>query len=191
MTFDPEIFLGFALGLGLSASCGFRVFIPMLITGLAGHFGWMHMADNLKWLASWPAIICFSAAAIIEVLAYYIPVVDNFLDTIATPSSVVAGTLVSASAFVHLDPSWQWVLALIIGGGSAGLIQEGTGLTRLGTTKMTAGTANHVLASTENTAATGVPILALLAPVFAAFVAIFLIFLVSFTGYRFFVKKSK
>ncbi len=183
--------MGLALGLGLSASCGFRVFIPMLIASVAARMGWLHLADNFGWLSSLPAILCFGTAAVAEVLAYYIPMIDNLLDAIATPAAVIAGTVLSASTFVHLDPSWQWVLGIIVGGGSAGIIQAGTTLTRAGSTKMTAGTGNHVLATGEILAATGGPILAMLFPIVMAFTAIVLISVVLYLITRMLRKKQQ
>lgn len=139
-----------ALGISLSACCGFRVFIPMLIASIAAKFGWLQLSAGFEWMATYPAIISFAVAAVLEVLGYYIPVVDNFLDAIATPSAVIAGTVVSAAVFFQFDPMLKWILALIAGGATAGLIQAGTGLLRLGSTKFTAGTANPVLATIEN-----------------------------------------
>lgn len=191
MNIDPNILLSLALGLGLSACCGFRVFIPLLVASIAAKAGWIHIADNFSWLSSLPAIFCFGTAAICEVLAYYIPVVDNILDTIATPSAIIAGSIVSASTFVHIDPTTQWVLGLIIGGGSAGIIQAGTGITRLGSTKLTAGMGNHALATGENVAAACGSVLALVFPfLMAAAIVLLLILLVYFSGKVLYKKRS-
>ena len=160
-----EIVVGLLLGIGLSASCGFRVFIPLLIASLAGKMHWIPMADSFAWLTSWTAIVCFGVAAVVEALAYYIPVVDNILDTIATPVAVLAGTLVSASTMVHLDPTWQWILGLMIGGGTAGVMQAGTSLLRLGSTKFTAGTGNAVVNTGEIGVSLVGSIMAILMPV--------------------------
>ncbi|HLP51710.1 MAG TPA: DUF4126 domain-containing protein [Chitinophagales bacterium] len=139
-----------ALGISLSACCGFRVFIPLLLASVAAKFGWLPLSAGFEWMGTYPAIIAFGVAALLEVFAYYIPVVDNFLDTLTTPSAVVAGTIVSASVFVEFDPMIRWIVAIIAGGTTAGLIQSGTGLLRLGSTKFTAGTGNHIVATIEN-----------------------------------------
>jgi len=70
------------MGIGLSASAGFRVFVPLLIAGIGGRFGWVPLTDHFHWLGEWPALICFGTATVIEIFAYYIPVVDNLLDII-------------------------------------------------------------------------------------------------------------
>lgn len=191
MQFDPQILAGVAAGVGLSAACGFRVFVPLLAASIAHKFGWLPLADNFDWLGSWPAIITFGTASVLEILAYYIPFVDNILDTIASPAAMIAGTVVTASTMVHLDPTWQWILGIIVGGGSAGIIQAGTGLTRLGSSKFTAGTGNSVVATGENVASIGGSIMALAAPlvtiVLVAIAIVITLYLIS----KFFFKKIK
>ena len=139
-----------ALGISLSACCGFRIFIPLLLASVAAKFNWLHLSSGFEWMGSFAAIVAFATASILETAAYYIPVVDNFLDTLTTPSSVIAGTVISASVFVDFDPMLKWTLAIIAGGGTAGIIQAGTGLLRLGSTKFTAGTGNVFVATAEN-----------------------------------------
>jgi hypothetical protein len=190
MNLHPEILMSLAIGLGLSACCGFRVFVPLLIASIAAKFGWLPMSENFSWLSSWPALIAFATASVAEILAYYIPVVDNLLDTIATPSAMIAGTLISASTLVHLDPTWQWILGIIVGGGSAGLIQAGTGIARLGSTKFTAGTGNGVLATGENAAAIGGSIMALALPFVMAGIVLLLIVVIVYAVAKFFFHKK-
>ncbi len=191
MEFNPNMLVGVAAGVGLSAACGFRVFVPLLAASIAHKFGLLPLADNFSWLGSWPAIITFATASILEVLAYYIPFVDNLLDTIASPAAMVAGTVVSASTMVHLDPTWQWILGIIVGGGSAGIIQAGTGLTRLGSSKFTAGAGNGVVATGENVAAIGGSITALVAPLVMIVLVAITIVAVLLMISKFFFKKKK
>ena len=90
---EKEIITAVAIGIGLAASCGFRVFVPMLVASIAARIGIFPVHEGFQWLASWPAIISFGTATVAEILAYYIPFVDNFLDTITTPLAVGGGTL--------------------------------------------------------------------------------------------------
>lgn len=185
-----EIVVGLLLGIGLSASCGFRVFIPLLIAALAGKMHWIPMADSFAWLSSWTAIVCFGVAAIVEALAYYIPVVDNLLDTIAAPVAVLAGAIVSASTMVHLDPAWQWILGLMIGGGTAGIMQAGTSLLRLGSTKFTAGTGNAVVNTGEIGVSLVGSIMAILMPVFVGIGVIITVFVLLYFLISKFTKRN-
>lgn len=165
-----EMITAAALGIALSACCGFRVFVPLLAASLAGRFDWVTLPQDMSWMASFPAILCFGVAALLEIGAYYIPVVDNLLDAIATPLSVAAGTLLASSLLpvTETAPLLRWGAALIAGGGMAGTIQLGTGLLRLLSTKGTATLGNPVVATGENAAAIGGSIFAFLFPVVLA-----------------------
>lgn len=167
-----------ALGIGLSASAGFRVFIPLLVAGLASHFGILSLGDSFQWMSSTPALICFGVASILEVLAYYIPFVDNLIDTIATPLSVGAGTLLMTSVFPAESEWMKWVMGFIVGGGAAAAIQSGSAITRLLSSQFTAGTGNPVVSTTEGVAATGFSILSLVIPIFVAILIIVFIVII-------------
>lgn len=174
---DYSVLTNMAMGIALSACAGFRVFIPMLAGALAGHFGIIHLPTDMQWLSTWPAIACFGAAAVAEVGAYYIPFVDNLLDTIATPLSVGAGTVLATSILPIGDsePILRWGAGLLAGGGAAGTIQLGTGLLRLLSSKATVGTGNAVVATSENAAAVSGSVLSLFIPVIVAVVLVVLI----------------
>jgi hypothetical protein len=163
------------LGIGLSASAGFRVFIPLLIAALAGKFELLPLTDSFQWMASWPAIICFGTATLIELVAYYIPVVDNFLDLITTPMAILAGTLLATSVLPVDNDLLKWTSGILLGGGAAGVIQTGTSLLRLFSTKTTAGIANPVVSTAEHMAALGTSVFSILLPVIAGSVILVLI----------------
>jgi hypothetical protein len=172
-----EIVLSICLGIGLSAACGFRVFVPLLVMNIAALSGHLHLAHGFEWLGSYPALVTFSVATCLEIAGYYIPWVDHLLDTVATPAAVVAGTLVSASVIGDMSPFLKWTLAAIAGGGAAGLVQGTTVLARGTSTATTAGLGNPLVATAELGGALTVSILSLVAPVLAAIVVAGLLFL--------------
>jgi hypothetical protein len=107
-------------------------------------------------------------AAIVEVAAYYVPFVDNLLDTLTTPLSVGAGTVLSAAMLTGInDPMLQWGLGALVGGGSAGLVQAGTAVIRSKISAFTGGTGNATFATAENGLATTLSIFAIVLPVVA------------------------
>jgi hypothetical protein len=175
-----EIIIGLLLGIGLSACCGFRVFIPLLIASIASKIGWISLAENFDWMTSWSAISGFGFASLVEVLGYYIPFVDNALDTIAGPVAIVAGTLVSASTMVHLDPTMQWILGIMVGGGTAGIIHAGTSLLRLGSSSATAGFGNAIVATGEAGASIFGSIGVILMPILIGIAALLLVVFVAY-----------
>lgn len=168
------------LGVGLAACCGFRVFVPMLVASLATKLHIIGVMSGFEWLSSWSAILLLSVATIFELGAYYIPWLDNVLDTIATPAAIIAGTILSTS-FLQIDsPILDWGLGLMLGGGSAGLIQAGTSLLRLGSTATTGGIANPVVSTAENAASVGFSVLAVLLPlVCIVVIGIILLYVIS------------
>jgi Domain of unknown function (DUF4126) len=172
-----------ALGIGLSACCGFRVFIPLLVASIAAYFKWIPVNQGMEWLGTVPAILSFGTAAILEVAAYYIAFIDNLLDTIAAPLAILAGTLIAATVLPvgELDPMLKWGLGILAGGATAGTIQVGSGLLRLLSTKTTAGLGNSVIASGENLAAITGSVGSLLLPVI---MAIILLAFAIFLGFR-------
>jgi hypothetical protein len=186
-----EIIIAVAIGLGLAASCGFRVFVPMLVASIAAKMAIFPVHEGFQWLASWPAIISFGTATVAEILAYYVPFVDNLLDTITTPLAIGGGTLLMTSVLPVDNDFLKWVTGFIFGGGAAATIQGGSVLTRLASTKLTAGTGNAVVATGEHAAAFGTSILSLVIPLIIAALLILLIiyFLLKF-GEKIFKRKT-
>jgi len=180
-----------ALGLGLSASCGFRVFLPLLMASLGAKFHFLPITDNFAWMGSIPVIITLAVATVAELGAYYIPVIDNALDSLAAPASVVAGTLLSASFLNIDDPMIKWGLGLIVGGGAAGAIQAGTTATRLASTATTGGLANPIVTTIEHIFAFVGSLLSILLPVVMAVIFIVLIFFFHIWIVRYFIKRKK
>jgi hypothetical protein len=169
-----EVALSIALGVGLAAAVGFRVFLPMLVMSIAAYTGHLTLSSGFAWLGSAPALLTLALAALLEVIAYYIPGVDNLLDALATPAALIAGRVVAAAVMVDLPPLVKWTTAVIAGGGAAGLTQGITSLLRLKSTALTGGLGNHIIATGELGGALGVSLLALAAPVLAvALVAVF------------------
>jgi hypothetical protein len=174
---DYSLLTNIAMGIALSACAGFRVFIPMLAGALAGHYNIINLPADMAWLSSWPAIVCFGTAALAEIAAYYIPFVDNILDTIAAPLSIAAGTVLASSILPvsDMEAPLRWGIALLAGGSAAGTIHLGTGLLRLFSSKATIGTGNIVVATTENAAAISGSLLSFFIPVIIAVVLMALV----------------
>ncbi len=171
-----ETFLSVCLGVGLSAACGFRVFVPLLVMNIAALSGHLHFAHGFEWLGSYPALVTFSVATVLEIAGYYIPWVDHLLDTIATPAAIVAGTIVTASMVSDMSPFLKWTLAAIAGGGAAAAVQTTTVITRGASTATTAGLGNPIVATAELGGAVVLSILAIVAPVLTVVLVVGLLF---------------
>ncbi|MDX1285573.1 MAG: DUF4126 domain-containing protein [Draconibacterium sp.] len=175
---EKETISAIFLGIGLAASCGFRVFVPMLIAAIAARTGFLPVSESFEWLSSGTAIACFGVATLVEIIAYYVPFIDNLLDTISSPLAIGAGTLLAASVIPMDSELFKWVLALIVGGGAASVVQGATTVSRLGSSTVTAGLGNPVIASGENLAAIGLPVLTITWPlIFGTLIVLFMLYL--------------
>jgi hypothetical protein len=171
----PQILIGAALGLGLAAAVGFRVFVPFLLVGIAARGGQVHLAGGFEWLGSDVALVMFGIAAVLEIAAYFIPFFDHLLDVVAGPAAVAAGTVLMASALIDMEPWLRWAVAIVAGGGTAGLLHGATSALRLGSTATTGGAGNPVFAMFETGASTAMTVLALLLPMIAFALVLYLI----------------
>ena len=171
-----EIILSLSLGLGLAAACGFRIFIPPLMMGVGSRFDLYDLEGSFIWVGEDWAIAVFAIATLLEIGGYYVPWIDNLLDTVATPAAVIGGIFVtSASLEGDVDPSIQWILATIAGGSTAGVIQLGTVATRAVSTGMTGGLGNPIVSTLEALASIICILLSFFLAIIIPFVLIFLI----------------
>jgi len=184
--------LPIAVGLALAAACGLRVFAPLLVLGLAGHFGAIHLTHGFEWVAGTPALIALGVATMLEIAAYYVPWLDHALDAVATPAAVMAGALAAVAVFADLPPWLRWSAALIGGGGLAGLTQGASVLLRLKSTLLTGGLGNPVVATGEWVLAFGIAVLAVAAPLMVlGLVIVLLIFAARTAGRLMFGRPSR
>ncbi|MEO0324756.1 MAG: DUF4126 domain-containing protein [Myxococcota bacterium] len=158
---------GLATGVGLAAASGLRVFLPAFLASLALRFELLPVSESVGWLGHDGAVLGLGVATMLELVAYYVPWLDNLLDSIATPAAVVAGVLVSAATFVGLPEHLQWTAAIVLGGGAAGTVQLGTVATRALSSATTGGLGNPLVATAENAGASFLTLLALVLPFLA------------------------
>mgnify|MGYP002073007942 FL=1 len=174
-----EIFLSICVGLGIAAATGFRIFLPMLVGNIASLLGWYHFSDSFQWMGSWTAFAILISETVAEIVAYYVPFLDNLLDKIALPLAIGAGTLVSTSVMSdQMAEPLKWGLGLVAGGGAAGLIHAAMGMLRLGSSAGTAGTANPIVTTGENGAAATVSILSFIIPIVMAGLVLLLLYFI-------------
>lgn len=185
-----ETILSIFLGIGLAASVGFRVFLPLFALSLASYFGVWELNDNWQWIGSLVAVMTLGVATLLEIFAYFIPWFDNLLDSVAVPLAAIAGTAVMVSTVANLDPVVTWSLAIIAGGGTATAIKGAGATGRLASTATTGGLANPVLATIETGTAAVVTTASIFAPIVAVVLVIVILVLI-FRIYRSLRPKTK
>ena len=162
-----ETILSVAVGVGLAAAAGLRVFVPLLVLGSAARLGLISVSPGFAWLSSSGALAMLSVATVLEIAAYYVPWVDNALDLVAAPMAVLAGVVATAAVITDLPPAIRWSAAIIAGGGTAAAVQTVTSLARLKSTAATAGIANPFLATFELLGSVMTSIVAVVLPIIA------------------------
>ncbi len=179
-----ETVISIFLGLGLAASVGFRVFLPLFALSLASYFNVWELNDSWQWIGGLAAVITLGVATVVEVFGYFIPWVDNILDSVAVPLAAIAGTAVMVSTVAGLDPVVTWSLAIIAGGGTATAIKGAGATGRLASTATTGGLANPLVSTLE----TGTAVVVTTASIFAPFLAVILVIIILFVIFRIYRK---
>lgn len=164
-----------AVGIGLAAACGFRLFVPFLVLGIAARLGEIPLTSGFAWLASNEALIALTVATVLEAAAYKVPWLDHLLDLLASPAAVIAGMLASAAVVTDLPPLLRWGAIVIGGGGAAALVQGATVLARIKSAVTTGGLGNPLVALVELGSAFIASVLAILAPLLALLFLLLLI----------------
>lgn len=159
-----ESLVAVAIGIGLAAATGLRVFLPLLVAGLMARWGVLPLSDGFQWLSTAGALVALTTASVLEVAAYYVPGVDHALDVAASPAALVAGVIASASVMTDIPPAILWPVAIIGGGGAAGVTKMTSGLVRAKAGLATVGLANPVVSTVETVGAIGVAVLAIVIP---------------------------
>ena len=168
MTMGLETIMGLALGIGLSAAVGFRLFVPFTLMSIAALAGYLDLTAGFEWIGTYPALLIFATATVLEIVAYYVPWLDNLLDSVATPAAVVAGAIVTASVVGDISPMLRWTLAVIAGGGVAGAVQTSTTLLRGASSVSTGGIGNPVITTAEVASSFSLSVFSLILPLAAA-----------------------
>ncbi|MGW8282261.1 MAG: DUF4126 domain-containing protein, partial [Gemmatimonadota bacterium] len=162
-----EWVLSLFAGVGLAAATGFRVFVPLLGVSVAGSLGVLPLSSSFEWLSSPVAMAALAIATVLEIGTYFVPWLDNAVDAIAAPAAVGAGSIAALSVLGDSSPFLTWVVAIVAGGGTAGVVHAGTAGARAVSTAVTGGVGNPALALGEFVASVAMTVLAILVPVAA------------------------
>ena len=174
-----QVLIAASTGLGLAAASGFRVFLPPFLMAVWVRIGFLDVnieGTEFESFSSDVSILLLGVASLSEILAYKIPWMDNMLDSLATPMAGLAGVSVVAVSLEGADPSVQWALAIIAGGGTSLSIQSATVAGRGLSSMFTLGLANPFFSLIEDIASVLLIFIALLAPLVALCASMILIF---------------
>ncbi len=107
-----------ALAGALGWASGIRLYLVVLLTGLAGFMGWVNLPQGLHFLAN-PVVLGASGFMVfIEFFADKIPGLDSLWDVVHSVIRVPAGAALAASVF-SADSSAMALVAALLGGSLA------------------------------------------------------------------------
>ncbi|WP_337180311.1 DUF4126 domain-containing protein [Sphingopyxis granuli] len=116
----------------LSLLAGWRLYLTILVTGIAMHFGWLPLPEHLKALQILANPWVLGVAAIgtlAEFLADKVAWVDSIWDGVHGIVRPLGGALLALALVDSSNPAWQ-VVAFLLGGGGALLSHGAKATTR-------------------------------------------------------------
>ena len=175
------------LAFGLSAACGFRIFIPPLTYSLLYKADLVHLGEGWYWIGSDWVIAVLALAALFEIIGNLFPWFDNLLDLLATPAAIIAGTILSAFSLSEIDPGLKWMLSVISGVLITGGFQLTTVSLRGFSSVFTGGLINPIISFIEDFISLVISISIILFPL----VGIFIVFFIAFLLRRIYIRLRK
>ena len=166
--------LGIAGSLSLLA--GWRLYLTILATGTAMHFGWLPLPDHLAALQvlAEPWVLAVAAAGTLaEFFADKVAWVDSAWDAIHSFIRPLGGALLALALVDAQDPAWQ-VIAFLLGGGGALLSHGAKATTRAVVNISPEPFSNVAVSAGEDIATGGLLALAIAFPALAIGIAVLL-----------------
>ncbi|MCS7053749.1 MAG: DUF4126 domain-containing protein [Ignavibacterium sp.] len=163
-------FLAFFVGVGLAAAVGVRIFIPLLVVSISAFTNNLILSNYFTWMGSLPVIIILIVICVFETMAFFVPWLDNFLDAVEHPLSIITGIIITGAVIADFNPYIKWIFALIIGGAISGTINAATGLLRLKVSAESGGKNNFIFSTIEIISAIVLSLVSIFAPIFAGFI---------------------
>jgi hypothetical protein len=112
-SFDLPQLLAFAAVLGFAS--GIRLYAVLLIVGLVGFAGWVHLPPGLQVLSHPAVLIIAGVMFVAEFFADKIPALDTLWDAVHTFIRIPAGAALAAGALGADHATWA-VIAALLGG---------------------------------------------------------------------------
>jgi hypothetical protein len=157
----------------LSLLSGWRVYLCVLATGIAMHFGWIALPEHLQGLQVLSSPWVIGAAGlgmVVEFFADKIAWVDSLWDAVHTAIRPVGGALLALAVIDANDPTWQ-VVTLLLGGGSALMGHAAKAGGRAVVNASPEPFSNVIVSTGEDVTTTGLVVAAIASPVLAIIIA--------------------
>jgi hypothetical protein len=118
-----------ALAAALGWASGVRLYLVVLLTGLAGYLGWVQLPGGLQLLAHPVVLVASGFMVFVEFFADKIPGLDSLWDMVHTVIRIPAGAALAAGVF-GADHAAMALVAALLGGGFAATAHAAKATTR-------------------------------------------------------------
>ena len=173
--------MGLAEILGVAGSIsllsGWHLYLTILATGVAMHFGWLPLPEHLQALQilANPWVMGVAAVGTLaEFLADKIAWVDSIWDSVHGIVRPLGGALLTLALVDSADPAWQ-MIAFILGGGGALISHSAKATTRAVVNISPEPYSNAAVSTGEDVATTGLLALVIAFPAVAIVIALLLL----------------
>lgn len=151
---------------GLSGAAGLNAWLPLLASALAARLDWVELAAPFDDLASNVGIGVLGALTLADFVGDKIPVVDHALHVVGLGVAPVSGAALFAGQ-TGGETGMPTLLAILLGGGTAGAVHAIRAAVRPLSTAGTAGMGNPVLSLGEDAGSLALVVLAFAVPAVA------------------------
>lgn len=162
---------------GLAGAAGLNAYIPLLLVGVAGRLGYIHLASPFDVLTTLPALIVLGIMLVIETVVDKIPVADHVNDVVQTLIRPAAGAILfaaEAGVIRELDPTVALVIGLVMALGVHGV----KAAARPAVNVTTMGVGAPIISFIEDVISAVAAFLALFAPIIFVLFAVLVVYMV-------------
>lgn len=159
---------------GLSGAAGLNAWLPLFGGALAARLDWVELAAPFDDLTSNLGIGVLGALTLADFVGDKIPVIDHVLHVLGLGVAPVSGAALFAGQTGD-ETGMPTLLAILLGGGTAGVVHAIRAAVRPVSTAGTAGLGNPVLSLGEDAGSLALVVLAFAVPVIAVVLLLLLV----------------
>ena len=164
---DVETALGAVLAaFGLSGAAGLNAWLPLFGSALAARLDWVELAAPFDEMTSNLGLAVLGVLTAADFVGDKIPVVDHALHVLGLAVAPASGAILFAGQTGE-ETGLPTVLAILLGGGTAGVVHAIRAAVRPVSTAGTAGLGNPVVSLGEDAGSVALVVLAFALPVLA------------------------
>ena len=141
------------MAVGLATCAGLRAWLPLLVVSVMARAGYVTLGGSFEFLARDDALIIFTIATVLEIMADKFVGLDHLLDAVGIVARPVAGAVMASAVLIDMDPLVSVILGVMAGGASSLLVHSGKSIVRVKTTALApvhGGAGNALVSSAED-----------------------------------------